>query len=203
MPELPIFLTQWLLHYGQFALFLFLALGILGLPIPDETLLAFAGFLIAQHKLPFLSTAIAAIFGAFIGISLSYVLGRTIGHYLVERYGARIGITHEKIQRVHNWFEHMGKWTLFFGYFIPGVRHLTGYVAGTTEVHFAKFMLFAYSGAIVWCLGFISLGYYFSHNWETVVDLVGDYLWVGVGIVALIIILYVGWRVIKRRSRSE
>lgn len=203
MPELPIFLTQWLLHYGEFALFVFLALGIIGLPIPDETLLAFAGVLIAQHKLPLLPTLFAAILGAFVGISFSYLIGRTIGHYLVERYGIRIGITHDKIQRVHNWFEHIGKWTLFFGYFIPGVRHLTGYVAGTTEVHFAKFMLFAYSGALVWSLGFITLGYYFSHNWQFMVDIIGDYLWTAVGVIALIIALYAGWRIAKHRYRSE
>lgn len=203
MPEMPIFLTDWLLHYGQYALFVFLALGIIGLPIPDETLLAFAGYLIARDKLPFVPTITLAILGAVVGISISYFLGRTVGRYLVEKYGARIGITHDKIQRVHNWFEYIGKWTLFFGYFIPGVRHLTGYVAGTTEVHFAKFGFFAYSGATIWCLAFIWLGYYFSNNWEAVTDLVADYLWMAVGIVVLIIVCYLLWLMIKKHYRTK
>lgn len=203
MPELPIFFTQWLLHYGEFAVFIFLALGIIGLPIPDETLLAFVGFLIAQHKLPLLPTVFAAILGALCGITVSYVLGRSMGHYLVEKYGSRIGITQLKVQQVHNWFETMGKWTLFFGYFVPGIRHLTGYVAGTTQVHYAKFSMFAYSGALLWCLGFISLGYFFSHNWQMVVNTVSEYLWFGVGIVLFIIALYIIGRIIKHHYRAE
>lgn len=203
MPDLPIFLTQWLLHYGEYAVFIFLALGIIGLPIPDETLLAFTGFLIAQHKVPLMPTVIAAILGAFSGITVSYLLGRTIGHFLIERYGSRIGITQDKIKRVHNWFEQMGKWTLFLGYFVPGVRHLTGYVAGTTQVHFATFMMFAYSGAFLWCLGFISLGYFFSHNWQLVADTISKYLWLGVGVTTFIIVFYAVWRIFKHHYRSE
>lgn len=36
-------LSYWLLHYGNFALFALLAVGIIILPVPDETLMVLAG----------------------------------------------------------------------------------------------------------------------------------------------------------------
>src|SRR4029453_9523137 len=72
-------LIQWLSHYGPSALFFAQMLGIFGLPIPDEFLLTVAGALAREGHLPIGWTLIAAIAGAFSGITLSYVVGRTIG----------------------------------------------------------------------------------------------------------------------------
>ena len=41
-------ITQWISHYGYFGLFSLLMLGIVGLPVPDETLLTFAGYLVVE-----------------------------------------------------------------------------------------------------------------------------------------------------------
>lgn len=159
-------LVAWLLQYKSMALFFLLALGIVGLPIPDETLMTFAGALVAKGHLEMVPTIIAAYAGSLFGISLSYFIGRTAGSYLVKKYGSRFGLTQDRIDRVHRWFEKIGKWTLLVGYFIPGVRHLTGYVAGTTELSFFQFAVFAYLGALLWCSLFLALGYSSSQHWE-------------------------------------
>lgn len=200
MPEIPIFFSQWLIHYGEVALFVLLALGIIGLPIPDETLLAFAGFLAAQHKLSLPLTLIVGFLGAVAGITFSYFMGFTLGHFLLERYGPKFGITEAKVQYVQNWFDRIGKWAIFFGYFVPGVRHITGYLAGATRLHFLHFALFAYAGALVWSQGFILLGYYFGNKWSVMVDLVLNYIWYGVATVIVILLFYL-LRIMYRRSR--
>lgn len=51
---------NWIIQYGYLALFALLLLGIVGLPVPDETLLAFAGYLIFTNELAPLPTAITA-----------------------------------------------------------------------------------------------------------------------------------------------
>jgi membrane protein DedA with SNARE-associated domain len=155
----------WITQYGSFALFVLLALGVVALPIPDETLMIIAGFLIAKAKLSPSLTVIAAIAGAITGITISYIIGRTIGHFLVLKYGRWVGLTQAKLTRAHNWFERFGKWTLVIGYFIPGVRHLTGYAAGTLYMHYAEFAAYAYTGAFIWACLFLSLGYAFGTHW--------------------------------------
>lgn len=151
--------SAWITSYGGIALFCLLALGIVGLPVPDETLLVFVGVLIAKGKLNMFTTLIAAFAGSCLGITLSYILGYALEKLFIEKYGPWIGITEKKLAKVRYWFDKIDKWALFFGYFIPGVRHLTGYIAGTTEMSFRRFITFAYLGAFVWCVTFLTIGY--------------------------------------------
>lgn len=162
----PDLFNQWLTHYGSVALFALLALGIFGLPIPDETLLVFAGFLMAKGRLSIYATIPAAYMGAATGISFSYLLGYTVGQATIRRYGCWIGITEDKIIKAHRWFEKVGKWLLLFGYYIPGVRHLSGISAGATYLTFYEFALFAYLGAILWSSTFLAIGYFGFNAWQ-------------------------------------
>lgn len=157
-------IAQSLIDHGNILLFGFLAIGIVGMPIPDETLLVTAGYLVAKGKLGILTTLLTAYTGSACGISLSYGIGCTAGNYLVTHYGHWIGITDKRVATTRQWFYHLGHWLLVFGYFIPGVRHLTGYIAGTVRMRFTHFMLFAYSGAILWSSAFLGIGYWLGHH---------------------------------------
>jgi membrane protein DedA with SNARE-associated domain len=152
-----------LLEYGSIALFVLLALGIIALPVPDETLLVTAGFLIYKGKLPLHLTCLAAYAGAICGISLSYAIGRFGGSVLLTKYGHWVRLTEQRIEKTRHWFSRMGMWTLFFGYFIPGVRHFTGYLVGSVRIPFNRFTLFAFSGAIVWGSTFLTVGYFIGY----------------------------------------
>src|SRR5713226_5898792 len=114
-------ISSWITNYGYFGIFSLLLLGIVGLPIPDETLLTFAGYLVYKGHLHPVRTLAAAVLGSMCGISLSYVLGRTLGLYVVKRYGPIVHVTPEKVDEVHRWFARVGRWALMFGYFLPGV----------------------------------------------------------------------------------
>lgn len=155
-------LIFWLDNYGSIGLFILLALGIIALPVPEETLMVISGILIKQgHLLP-LSTLSAAYGGSICGITVSYILGRTAGLHLVLHYGKYVGLTDARLKQAHEWFEKYGKWSLFVGYFIPGVRHFTGLTAGISVLEYSHFALFAYMGAVFWVTTFVSLGYFFG-----------------------------------------
>lgn len=160
--------STWLIQYGSFVLFIFLVLGIIALPIPDETLMVFAGILMNNGKLHIGGTILAAYSGSILGISLSYLLGHTLGHYFTHNYGKWIGLTPERLKNVEEWLQKYGKWTLVFGYFIPGIRHFTGFATGMAYLPFNKFALFAYSGAVLWATTFLSIGYFFGNYCLTV-----------------------------------
>jgi membrane protein DedA with SNARE-associated domain len=155
----------WISTYGYFALFGSLVFGIVGLPIPDETLLALSGYLVFKGQLGFLPTVLTAFSGSVAGISLSYVIGRTGGYRVLHKYGPRFHVTGEKIRMVDRWFERVGKWMLMIGYFIPGVRHLMALVAGSSKMRYPVFAGFAYTGGIIWSMTFVSLGYYLGDSW--------------------------------------
>lgn len=154
--------------YSYLGIFIALALGILGLPIPDETLMAYAGFLAFQGKFTFLYTVMVAFIGTSCGITFGYILGRTLGNPFIKRYSAKIYINSEHIQNAEQFYNRYGKVALFIGYFIPGVRHLTAIFAGTSLMPYRTFVIFAYAGGFLWTITFVSLGYFLGENWHNV-----------------------------------
>ncbi|MFP3126336.1 hypothetical protein OH784_27380 [Ectobacillus funiculus] len=70
-------LLAFAIHYGYMGIFGVLVLGIIGLPIPDEVLMTFVGYLIWKGQLHYLPTVLTSILGSFLGMSISYLIGRT------------------------------------------------------------------------------------------------------------------------------
>jgi len=189
---------HWIAQYGYAALFGGMMLGIVGLPVPDETLLTYAGYLVSNHTLLLHYTLLAAYLGSMSGISVSYELGRWFGYPLIEKYGRYLLITHDKLERANEWYRRFGKWSLPVGYFIPGVRHFTAFVAGVSGLRYRTFGLFAYSGAVVWATTFVLLGKFVGSNWESAVDSVRGHIFSASVILLLLAILVLLIRRIRK-----
>ena len=190
---------HWISQHGYVGIFSLLVFGIVGLPVPDEWLLTFSGYLVSKQTLRFAPTFIAAFCGSACGITFSYTLGRIFDTYVIVKYGWVVHITPEKMARVHDWFERRGRWTLLIGYFVPGVRHLTGYVAGASKLRLSSFMLFAYSGAFCWAGVFIPLGYILGDGWDRVL---GDVHNKKLIIIAAAIVAVLGYFAIRKFLRT-
>jgi membrane protein DedA with SNARE-associated domain len=167
---------DWVVQNGPGALFILLLLGVVGLPIPDETLLVFCGYLISKGKLNPVTTFLAGVAGTWCGISLSYFIGRTFGLGVVHKFGKYLHITEERLAHVHKWFDRVGHWALFIGYFIAGVRHFTAIVAGTSRLRYLSFIAYAWTGGVVWVGGFLTLGYFLGERWKEVAELLHTYV---------------------------
>jgi membrane protein DedA with SNARE-associated domain len=149
-------LITWLGHYGPVVLFFAQMFGIFGVPIPDELLLTVAGALVRHGELNGPATMFAAIGGCSTGITGSYLLGRTVGITTLHRV---LHIRESSLARAQRWFKRFGVWLLAFGYFVPGVRHVTAIAAGSTPLDYWQFARAAYPGAVLWCAVFLGTGY--------------------------------------------
>ncbi|HEY3741417.1 MAG TPA: DedA family protein [Bryobacteraceae bacterium] len=186
----------WITNYGYIALFALLILGIVGLPIPDETLMVFSGYLIQRGTFHGPQAFLTALCGSICGITLSYMIGRTLGLPAVNRYGKYIHFTPERLAIVLKWFERVGHWALFIGYYIAGVRHVSAIVAGTSGLSWPKFAIYAYSGAAVWVATFLTIGYYVGEKWESIAEEVHKNLtWISLVILGIagLYLLYRWW----------
>ena len=152
-------LSLWIGQYGYWGIFSCLVLGIVGLPIPDEFLLFLCGYLVFKNVLGFIPTVLVAVLGSALGLTMSYVLGRTSGAFLIRRYGHWLSIDDEKIRRTQHWFQNLGRWILVVGPFVPGVRNLMGYVAGAARLKLHVCARFAYVGALISSVSFVTFGY--------------------------------------------
>ena len=155
-------LPDLLVRYGPPLLFFAQMFGIFGLPIPDELLLTIAGALVRRGTLHGPSTLASAAAGCLAGITLSYAVGRTVGLQALQRIaGAR-----EALPRAQAWFKRFGKWVLVFGYFVPGVRHVTAIAAGSAPLDYQEFAAFAYPAGVAWSATFVGVGYFAGDRWE-------------------------------------
>jgi membrane protein DedA with SNARE-associated domain len=188
-----------LTSYGPPVLFVAQMFGIFGLPIPDELLMTLAGALIRRGQLGAAATLLAAITGCSTGITLSYVLGRTAGSAALHRL---LKVHQEAFVRTQRWFARFGHWLLTFGYFVPGVRHLTAIAAGSAPISYRDFARAAYPGAVLWCCVFIGIGYWAGDRWEQVAS-----AFEGHGRLVLLAVALAGgvWALTRfvRRDRSQ
>jgi membrane protein DedA with SNARE-associated domain len=155
-------------HYSYAGILIALALGIVGLPLPDESLIAFSAFLCSQGKLDILFLLPVIIAGPISGITISYFLGKLSSRYVAGKYSNRIAINADHLQRIKEFYSKYGRFALLIGYFIPGVRHLTALFAGINNMPYHQFAMFAYTGALLWTTTFFILGYWLGHEWHYV-----------------------------------
>ena len=189
-------LVGWLVRFGAPLLFLAQVFGIFGLPIPDELLLTAAGALIASGRLNATSTLVAAITGCLTGITMSYALGRWVGLPVLR---ARMKNHQDAIERAQSWFRRFGGWLLTFGYFVPGVRHLTAIAAGSGCLNYRTFVAYAYPGGVIWCAVFLGLGFVAGDRWPEIATAARIHFTRIAVVGAAAIAVYAAWRVAAKR----
>ena len=165
--------------YGYIIIFISLFLELIALPLPGEIMMGYCGFLIYQGRLNYFFTILAATLGAISGITTSYFIGKYLGMPFFYKYGKYIGLTPEKLEKISGWFDRFGNKLLTIAYFIPGVRYITGYVSGITNVSYVKFAVHGYIGAFIWSATFITVGKALGSNWNSLHKYVAKYLIIG------------------------
>lgn len=79
-------LHQFVGHWGYAAIFVVVVLGNVGLPVPEETILALAGYLVWRGKLRLSLVLVVGIVSAVVGDNIGYWLGRRYGQTALPRY---------------------------------------------------------------------------------------------------------------------
>jgi membrane protein DedA with SNARE-associated domain len=179
-------------RHGYVGLFFLLMFGIVGIPVPDELLLTFAGSLVYRGRLELVPTMLTAFFGSCCGITLSYAIGRLGGFLVLRRFGRYLHLGPDRIDKVHAFFERRGRWALTFGYFFAGVRHVTALIAGSSKLEPHAFAIFAYSGAALWSASFILFGYLLGEQWAAASEQARRVLLfatIGLGAVVLVVLI--------------
>ncbi len=67
--------------------------GLSGLPLPDEIMMTFIGYLTSIGQLNLVFTFLSAVTGSICGITVSYYLGGRLGYPFLKRYGSKFFIT--------------------------------------------------------------------------------------------------------------
>jgi membrane protein DedA with SNARE-associated domain len=194
------FITDLLSSYGYYGIFLVLVIGCFGPPIPDEILLIAIGYLAFGGSFDLLRSHLVVITGSFTGIILDYLIGRFLFHSLIQGWIRRSPRLAARMERAQDLVQRFGPGIVAAGYFLPGLRHWVPVVAGLVKAPAGLFGLGAGSGAILWSMTYLTLGYLLAANGVTLAALnhPGMYL----AIPGVVFLLLAG-RLIKRKFPGE
>ncbi|GGG04373.1 DedA family protein [Paenibacillus abyssi] len=190
---------QFITRFGYAGLFGSMMLGMIGLPLPDELLMTFAGYLVFKGEMLYGMTLLVSSLGAIFGVSFSYFAGKKLGLPLLEKYGNKLFLTPEKLMKSEKWFQRFGKIAVTIGFFIPGVRHFTALSAGINKWSYRTFLIYAIPGGIAWAVTFVTIGWYLGEKWNLYIENVHNYM---LYIVAAVLALIVIWRILLKRKST-
>jgi len=205
MTELTNFLgalEPWVHQYGVVAVFVILTFESFGAPLPGESLLIAASILAGHGDVSFMSLFFAAWAGAVMGDNIGYLIGRRLGHRLLQHLGGKFGLTAERLARVEAVFARYGPATVGFARFFNVLRQLNGVVAGSLEMPWRRFLLFNALGGALWVLAWTTIGYYLGLHGADIAALLHKLGYVGI-VVALIAAIAVLSYVCGKQVRSR
>ena len=88
-----------------------------GLVVPGETVMLLGGAVAGQGAIDLYLLIAIAWFAAWLGDTTSFFLGRRLGREFVIKHGPRVGISHERFEKVEDYFGRHGGKTIFIGRF--------------------------------------------------------------------------------------
>ncbi|MFE9118391.1 DedA family protein [Streptomyces sp. NPDC007172] len=168
--------------------------------IPSEVILPVADFTAGQGRMSLVSVIVWTTIGSVAGSLLVYLVGAALGRDRTRRIAARIPLVkaHE-IDRAEAWFARHGAKTVFFARMVPVFRSLISVPAGIERMPLAVFAGLTALGSLIWNTAYVLAGYWLGDNWR----LVEEYGGVVSKAVALAVLLFVGYFVVSRLSRSK
>ena len=170
-------------EYGYLFIFFGVMLESIGVPLPGETILIAAGFLVHHGTLALGETIAFSILGTIVGNQIGYWVGREGGRPFVLRWGHYVGVTYERLLRVEGFFGQHGGKAVFLARFVPGLRVFGALVAGITRMHRGTFLFYNVLAGAVWATASILVGYLFSGSLNRFEE------WIGSATVLLVLLL--------------
>jgi membrane-associated protein len=167
--------------------------------LPGDTLLFVGG--------AFCATGAMNIWVLMALLVTAAVAGNTVNYWIGKAIGKKV-FTHDykwldkaALQKTHAFYENHGGKTIVLARFIPIVRTFAPFVAGVSEMTFAKFQLFNITGALLWVAGLVTGGYFFG-NIPIIRDHLNTIVLLGIGAAVIPLALGGVWKFYKKMSGS-
>ncbi len=187
---------------GYLGIFILMLMEAAALPLPSEIILPFAGFLVYQGDLNFLTVVLVTTFAAMMGSYVDYYLGFKLGRRLLTGEMNVRFINQKHLHRVENWFNHYGPTAVALFRLVPAARVLISFPAGAYRMSKFKFGLYTLAGCLPWNIFLIALGWWLGSSWNAVVE---AFRYVNLIAYALLILLGVwfGRRLVRRGNSGS
>jgi membrane-associated protein len=193
LPDVNHLIATW----GYLGIVLVVVLGNVGLPVPEETVLAVAGYLVWSGRLQWLPVLMVGVVSAVAGDNVGYWLGRRYGRAAVEHH-ARWLLKPRHVVAAERWLKRYGAVGVGAARFVGGARFLAGPLAGALGMAFRSFFIGNLVGALLFVPYAVGIGYAVGYGLGVYVSRLHQTLGGAGGVILVVIVMGVvgllGWR---------
>jgi membrane protein DedA with SNARE-associated domain len=199
-------MLQWLyssltqnIDYGYWALFTLVFLKSVGVPVPGDTALLGAGFILGKFGLSLWQAMAVGTAAAFFGGQLGFGLGGRIGHSRLREI-KWLHLTPERVEWVERFFKRHEANAVLAARFIALLPTLAiCLLAGMAKMPPRRFLFYNLAGSTVYAAGYVLTGNLLWKNWEFLESWLGP----GVFYVVLAVIAFIVLSVIFSHYLSQ
>jgi len=162
-------ITDLIAQYGYPAIFAAAFLEVIFPPIPSEVVFPLVGFTAQSKGLGLenaLGMAATGALGSTAGAILIYFISIKVGRAAIVRFGKRVRVSEQEIEKAERWFAKYGPVAVFTGRMVPGIREIISIPAGIGRMNLAKFVAYTFAGSLVWSVFLTLVGYYLGEAWR-------------------------------------
>lgn len=134
----------------------------IGLFLPGSTIILFLGALSARGYLDTGDLIWFAVLGAISGDNINYYLGKKYGSKWLKKGFWFLNSGH--IEKTKYFMNDHGAKSVFLGRFIPSVKEVVPFIAGSVKMDKKTFMLWNVLGATGWGFEWVLAGYIFAQS---------------------------------------
>jgi len=153
-------------HYGYVLVFIVVFLNNLGVPLPGETILLGAGFVLGKTADSLWQPVAAGTAACFLGGICAFWLGRRLGRGRLEKI-RWLHLTPERLTWPERFFKRHGAKTVFIARFIflfpPVAANL---LSGMAKMPWRTFLFYNLTGSAAYTTSYILIGYFFGKQWK-------------------------------------
>lgn len=168
-----------------------------GLVAPTELAVPIAGAAAASGEVQLMPLIGFVWVCAAIGESVGFLTGRLFGREAIERHGARLRVTPERLARFDDHFVRYGTWMIVAARFGPYVRTLAPFLAGAARMRYQRFLVASIVGSGLWAAALCSLGYLL---FEQASSISGAVMAMSAGIAAVVVAAFILAQAQRRRQ---
>jgi membrane protein DedA with SNARE-associated domain len=162
-------ITGLIAQYGYPAVFVAAFLEVIFPPIPSEVIFPLVGFTALSRALGIenaIGMATVGSLGSTAGAILIYLVSLKVGRAAIARFGKRVRVSEQEIEKAERWFKKYGSIAVFTGRMIPGIREIVSIPAGIAQMNLVKFIVYTFAGSLLWCIILTLAGYYLGEAWS-------------------------------------
>lgn len=176
-------ITDWLMHYGYFAVILFVVLE-------GPIVTVISGSLIPIGVFNFFLAFFIIVFADLFADCLYYAVGRWGGYKFINRFGYLLGLSAKRVDALKEHFDSRGAETLFLGKISHGIGGIFLTAAGLAKMPFHKFLFYNFIASLIKSFVLLLIGYLFAGAILQINDFFQFFAKISIGTIILIFVIY-------------